>query len=169
VHKSMFTACVHDVQNGLLDLCVGDFWLTPERLELAPFTTPVALEHLHLFAVSSSSRCDLAFPPAPFCHVVSRYEESAMQSSTSCRLTSPVGARHACSTQEKTLKRAAKVYEVFDESLWATILVGAVTAGGLDVWLNNAWKPAKVSNEPSTLPPSHDPAGAASLAASVNR
>ena len=102
VHKSMFTACVHDVQNGLLDLCVGDFWLTPERLELAPFTTPVTLEHLHLFAVSKSRK------------------------------------------QEKTLKRAAKVYEVFSESLWVTILVGAVSAGLLDVWLNNAWKPAKV-------------------------
>lgn len=58
----MFTACVHDVQNGLLDLCVGDFWLTPERLELAPFTTPVTLEHLHLFAVSTS-RCDTPFSP----------------------------------------------------------------------------------------------------------
>jgi hypothetical protein len=69
--------------SGLLDLCIGDFWLTPERLELTPFTTPVTLEHLHLFAPSKNRRA------------------------------------------ERTMQKATKVYEVFSESLWLTIVVRA--------------------------------------------
>ena len=55
----------------------------PERLELTPFTTPVTLEHLHLFAPSKNRRA------------------------------------------ERTMQKATKVYEVFSESLWLTIVVRA--------------------------------------------
>jgi hypothetical protein len=38
--SSRWTQCVYDVQMGNCDVCVGDFYMTPERWGLAPFTTP---------------------------------------------------------------------------------------------------------------------------------
>jgi hypothetical protein len=38
---SRFTAAVRDVQNGLVDMAVGDFWITGERLKMTSFTVPI--------------------------------------------------------------------------------------------------------------------------------
>jgi hypothetical protein len=40
-HSSSYTACVQDVQNGLLDMCAGSFWITDQRLTLSSFTKTV--------------------------------------------------------------------------------------------------------------------------------
>ena len=37
---SSFTACVHDVGIGKTDICVGNFWVTAERLALTDFAQP---------------------------------------------------------------------------------------------------------------------------------
>lgn len=34
-YSSSWTACVADVRQGLLDVCVGNFWVTPARLRMA--------------------------------------------------------------------------------------------------------------------------------------
>jgi len=36
-----FTAAVRDVQNGLVDMAVGAFWVTGERLKMTSFTVPI--------------------------------------------------------------------------------------------------------------------------------
>ena len=41
---SSYTACVHDVALNETDICVGPFWLTPERLLMTPFTVPLFSE-----------------------------------------------------------------------------------------------------------------------------
>ena len=38
-YASPFTACVHDIALGLVDLCGGPYFRTPERLLLAPLTS----------------------------------------------------------------------------------------------------------------------------------
>ena len=37
---SSFTAAVEDVQNGLVDMAVGPFWVTSQRLKMTTFTVP---------------------------------------------------------------------------------------------------------------------------------
>ena len=46
--NSSYSACVHDVALGELDLCIGPFWMTPERLLMAPYTTPLFDDHFQL-------------------------------------------------------------------------------------------------------------------------
>lgn len=41
IQSSSWTACVQDVMNGIVDICPGDFWNTPERYSMIPFTVPV--------------------------------------------------------------------------------------------------------------------------------
>jgi hypothetical protein len=48
-HASTFNACVNDVQNGLVDMCAGSFWITDERLEMASFTKTIYEEEHLLF------------------------------------------------------------------------------------------------------------------------
>ena len=48
-HKSVFDACVNDVQNGLVDMCAGSFWITDGRLEMASFTKAIYEEDHILF------------------------------------------------------------------------------------------------------------------------
>lgn len=48
-HASTFDACVNDVQNGLVDMCAGSFWMTDVRLEMASFTKPIYEEDHILF------------------------------------------------------------------------------------------------------------------------
>ena len=38
---SSFTAAVRDVENGLVDMSVGPFWITGQRLKMTPFTIPL--------------------------------------------------------------------------------------------------------------------------------
>jgi len=42
--SSAFTATVRDVQAGLADMAVGQFWVTTERLRMVTFTTPVTID-----------------------------------------------------------------------------------------------------------------------------
>jgi hypothetical protein len=37
---SSWTGCVNDVGQGILDVCVGDYWTTADRASIAPFTLP---------------------------------------------------------------------------------------------------------------------------------
>ena len=39
---SSFTAAVRDVKNGLVDMAVGPFWITGERLRMTSFTVPIS-------------------------------------------------------------------------------------------------------------------------------
>ena len=40
-YSSSFTACVHEVALGATDMCIGNFWMTAERLSLASFSPPL--------------------------------------------------------------------------------------------------------------------------------
>jgi len=37
---SSYTACVFDVKVGSVDLCIADFWVTPERMGMSNFLSP---------------------------------------------------------------------------------------------------------------------------------
>ncbi len=39
--ESSFTAAVQDVENGLVDMAVGPFWITRQRLKMTTFTVPL--------------------------------------------------------------------------------------------------------------------------------
>ena len=39
--KSSYTATVQDIEDGLIDMAVANFWITGERLEMAAFTKPL--------------------------------------------------------------------------------------------------------------------------------
>eukprot|EP00435_Cladocopium_sp_Y103_P059048 s344_g21.t1 len=46
--NSDYTACVHDVAVGNLDMCVADLWLTPERNQLATFLPALRQDFFYL-------------------------------------------------------------------------------------------------------------------------
>lgn len=48
---SPFTACVHDISLGKVDLCIGAFWRTAERLLLSRFTNAFAMDNNILVVV----------------------------------------------------------------------------------------------------------------------
>jgi hypothetical protein len=51
-HGSAWTACVQDVAAGVLDLCVANVWVTPERIELgAAFVTPATSDRFKLLTL----------------------------------------------------------------------------------------------------------------------
>ncbi len=54
-HASAWTACVQDVQAGLLDVCVGNFWSTEERLKKTTFLTPTDIEMFYLLVKRASA------------------------------------------------------------------------------------------------------------------
>ena len=58
-YSSACTACTRDVQRGVLDVCVGNFWTTPSRLQMANFLTSASIENFHLVRAF--------YPSAPFC------------------------------------------------------------------------------------------------------
>ena len=43
---SSFTAAVQDVENGLVDMALGPFWITGQRLKMTTFTVPLGKFHL---------------------------------------------------------------------------------------------------------------------------
>lgn len=47
---SSFTSCVMDVRVGSVDICVGNFWVTAERLSLTQFVQPFGADNLYLVA-----------------------------------------------------------------------------------------------------------------------
>ena len=45
IHKtSAYTAAVQDIEDGLVDLAVGPFWITGERLKMSAFTMPIVYD-----------------------------------------------------------------------------------------------------------------------------
>eukprot|EP00929_Paragymnodinium_shiwhaense_P076309 TRINITY_DN39209_c0_g1_i2.p1 TRINITY_DN39209_c0_g1~~TRINITY_DN39209_c0_g1_i2.p1 ORF type:complete len:340 (+),score=6.40 TRINITY_DN39209_c0_g1_i2:135-1154(+) len=69
--SSDFTVCVMDVAIGNIDLCVGDFWDTPERRSLgAYYTSSYLVEEMFLYGRTEESSFDLIrslwAPMAPF-------------------------------------------------------------------------------------------------------
>jgi len=50
--ESSWTACVLDVAVGNADMCIGDFWITPQRMNLANFLTPFGNDNFYLIAPS---------------------------------------------------------------------------------------------------------------------
>ena len=51
---SAYTAAVQDIEDGLQDMAVGTFWVTGERLKMAPFTVPLCK---NLFATAHLFGC----------------------------------------------------------------------------------------------------------------
>lgn len=47
--ESSYTACIDDVENGRVDMCAADFWITSDRLARVPFTMPMTMQKLQLF------------------------------------------------------------------------------------------------------------------------
>eukprot|EP00277_Geminigera_cryophila_P041526 CAMPEP_0173098872 /NCGR_PEP_ID=MMETSP1102-20130122/35075_1 /TAXON_ID=49646 /ORGANISM="Geminigera sp., Strain Caron Lab Isolate" /LENGTH=514 /DNA_ID=CAMNT_0013991623 /DNA_START=199 /DNA_END=1743 /DNA_ORIENTATION=+ len=45
---SSFTACVFDVKVGNVDLCISDFWVTPERMGMSNFLSPFSQDVFYL-------------------------------------------------------------------------------------------------------------------------
>ena len=52
---SSYTRCVWEVKLGEVDLCVGDFWETPERRNLTAFTTQIDSDTFSLYTTPSPS------------------------------------------------------------------------------------------------------------------
>eukprot|EP00802_Teleaulax_amphioxeia_P007908 Tamp_07916.p1 GENE.Tamp_07916~~Tamp_07916.p1 ORF type:complete len:713 (+),score=98.31 Tamp_07916:42-2141(+) len=68
---SSYTACVQDVAVGKVDICISDFWVTAERLQLgASFILPYGTDDFHLVTKATSNAISfteqLAKPWAPF-------------------------------------------------------------------------------------------------------
>jgi hypothetical protein len=55
--KSSFTACVHDVAVNHTDLCIANFWLTPERRLMASMTAPVSSDIFYLGLIALYTAC----------------------------------------------------------------------------------------------------------------
>ena len=47
--SSTWTACVQDVKQGLIDLCIGNFWTVEERLAMSSFVSPTFIDNFFLF------------------------------------------------------------------------------------------------------------------------
>ena len=67
---SSYTACVHDVALNVTDLCIGEFWPTPSRLLMVPFSPELYADQFYLVTTSDVSTptflAMLATPFAPF-------------------------------------------------------------------------------------------------------
>eukprot|EP00588_Corethron_pennatum_P002751 CAMPEP_0194287986 /NCGR_PEP_ID=MMETSP0169-20130528/35902_1 /TAXON_ID=218684 /ORGANISM="Corethron pennatum, Strain L29A3" /LENGTH=479 /DNA_ID=CAMNT_0039034859 /DNA_START=659 /DNA_END=2095 /DNA_ORIENTATION=+ len=46
---SFYTQSVYDVQVGISDITISDYWITSERLRMTPYTTPLFTENVVLF------------------------------------------------------------------------------------------------------------------------
>ena len=52
--SSSCTACVFDVSVGKVDLCLADFWITPERLKFSRFVTAFDQDLMFLWVPNSA-------------------------------------------------------------------------------------------------------------------
>ncbi|KAL7545089.1 hypothetical protein ACHAWF_010799 [Thalassiosira exigua] len=57
---SSFTAAVQDIQDGLIDMAIGPFWITGQRLKMAAFTIPVISDKTFLVIPRPDSSDDLS-------------------------------------------------------------------------------------------------------------
>lgn len=39
---SAYTAAIQDIKDGLVDMAIGSYWITGERLKMAAFTVPIS-------------------------------------------------------------------------------------------------------------------------------
>jgi hypothetical protein len=75
--SSSFTRCVHEVKFGNVDLCVGDFWETPERRNLAPFTAPIDSDFFTLYTtLNESAKANPPFDPQMFLNIFLPFDNS---------------------------------------------------------------------------------------------
>ena len=69
-YDSIYTACVHDVAIGNLDLCVSDLWVLPERALMAQFLPALRHDYFYLVVRKTMRRVSiwerLATPFQPF-------------------------------------------------------------------------------------------------------
>ena len=69
---SNWKGCIYDVGQGIVDICVGDYWATADRVEIAPFSLPFFDEEWYVFSernkkTTAASWTDLVKVPfAPF-------------------------------------------------------------------------------------------------------
>ena len=54
-NSSSFTACVHDVALNETDMCIGNFWMTSQRLHMAAFSTAIYDDSFSLVARARGS------------------------------------------------------------------------------------------------------------------
>eukprot|EP00986_Skeletonema_menzelii_P007895 scaffold3154_cov129-Skeletonema_menzelii.AAC.1 len=59
--RSSFTAAAQDVENGLVDMAVGPFWITGQRLRLTTFTVPLVSDKTVLVIPKPGTKNDLVF------------------------------------------------------------------------------------------------------------
>jgi hypothetical protein len=73
---SSFTRCVWDVKFGNVDLCVGDFWETPERRNLTAFTAAIDSDSFTLYTTMNQSAILPAFNPRMFMAIFAPFDNS---------------------------------------------------------------------------------------------
>ena len=56
---SSFTAAVQDIEDGLVDMSVGPFWITAQRLQMAAFTIPIVYDKTWLVIPRPGTKDDL--------------------------------------------------------------------------------------------------------------
>mmetsp|Transcript_1544 Transcript_1544/g.3190 ORF Transcript_1544/g.3190 Transcript_1544/m.3190 type:complete len:753 (+) Transcript_1544:97-2355(+) len=59
--SSHYTAAVQDIENGLVDMSIGPFWITGERLKLAAFTVPLIYDRTVLVIPKPGSKNSLSY------------------------------------------------------------------------------------------------------------
>ena len=73
---SSFTRCVWDVKFGNADLCVGDFWETPERRNLTAFTAAIDSDAFVLYTTLNQSATLPPFNPNMFLAIFAPFDNS---------------------------------------------------------------------------------------------
>ena len=76
VTASSFTRCVWDVHFGNVDLCVGDFWETPERRNLSTFTAAIDSDAFTLFTTLNTGATIPPFTQDQFLLIFSPFDNS---------------------------------------------------------------------------------------------
>mmetsp|Transcript_2090 Transcript_2090/g.4481 ORF Transcript_2090/g.4481 Transcript_2090/m.4481 type:complete len:745 (+) Transcript_2090:84-2318(+) len=59
--SSHYTAAVQDIENGLVDMSVGPFWITVERLRMTSFTVPLIYDKIVLVIPDPMSKNGLSY------------------------------------------------------------------------------------------------------------
>jgi hypothetical protein len=73
---SSFTRCVWDVRYGNVDLCIGDFWSTPERRNLTSFTTAIDSDSFNLYTTLNAKAMPTAFDSQQFLAIFTPFDNS---------------------------------------------------------------------------------------------
>jgi len=57
--SSSYTACVNDVAVGLYDICIGDFWVTTERMLMTLFLPSIRSDQFYLVVFAENTQINL--------------------------------------------------------------------------------------------------------------